>query len=356
MATPAPKKLKALPTLGIRRSDDTSIMRAMTEGLGHGPQSQGQPSGVPIHSPNVIGEISGADSLTETRWVEGATNVDAPLNLIIDSEWNSRVFYPTHEIDDLAQGLLRDGQKENAKGYLVTDEAGKVVKIGLLSGHKRLRAARAAGMATLRLDIVARPADALAAYLACRVYNSNRSDETALDNAVRWAGLLKDGKVGSQQELAKILNIADSEVSMVLGINRIPNRVLLHMKDRPRACAKSIAYLVSGMFAEGAVAVQGTTDLEYAAIEVVDAIQAQELGRTEVKRLIESKTTPARQRMRAEVREVNFCGKKGALKIFKAKGQLAFDIKGLEEAQLIDLERRITAIVGDQQALFGAAK
>lgn len=338
-------KTKPKPTLGIKRNDDTAVMRAFVapavapgayEGTVPAPRRRDTEGADAEQASPTLGK----DAANE--YAVGRT-AEVPLHQIHENEWNARVFYKAEDVDDTALSMTGQGQLEDAKGYF-DEDLGRVI---LIDGQKRARGARAAGLRTLRVKFLPTPSSPLDAYKKSREHNGHRSSESALDNAVRWRQLLDTESVASQGDLARELGLKESDVSMVLSINRIPQKVLLHMKERPAACAKSIAYLISTIFStRGDKALSDDADaLEALAIDIVDQIQSRELTRKQVENLIAARTSPAKHRQRAETRAIAYAGSKGEIKVFAAQGRLDFAIKGLSEAKVRELEDKLATML-----------
>ena len=84
MAT-VPSKVKALPNLTIKKSVDTAMMRVMT---GATPQvgTTAETALTATSKETLAGDVITASSTVESAWRVGATNVDVPINLIVDNE------------------------------------------------------------------------------------------------------------------------------------------------------------------------------------------------------------------------------------------------------------------------------
>jgi len=108
------------------------------------------------------------------------------LHLIGDNKNNARFFYLPAEIDSTALSMQKNSQLAIATGWV---EGGSLL---LNDGQKRARSARASGIPYLKVEIIARP-DPREGYLRSRAMNTERSDQTSLDNAVRCQQLLQEG-------------------------------------------------------------------------------------------------------------------------------------------------------------------
>lgn len=321
----------AKPTL-IRRntSQDQDAMR----------QALGNPAAATIK--NV--EISGAAVLIASVNYEVGQSYKVPLYQLQKSENNARVFYSAEELDEMSKSLSEKGQDIPAIGYL---KEGRVI---VIDGQKRFQAATNAGISTLTVLIVEPPADEGAEYEESRRINLYRSTQTALDDAVRWQSLMKKGVYTSQDELADRLGVSKSNISKTLGITRIPERLLRMMSDHPQTRAMSIAYEISNIFSA-----QGFDDSPEKAAnlaqEVIEETIKKDLGRNQVKSLIDSRLQGPKSRVRGMSAVIAYGDSKGTLKIFPARGQIDLSFKGLPEHKVDELRTRIEQMLAGQLSI-----
>jgi len=270
---------------------------------------------------------------------------EIPIHELAESPLNARVFYKTSEIDDMALSLAENGQEQTATGYFDDN------KIQIIDGVKRLRGARAAGIETLRVEVREKPQSKIAGYLISRRMNTERSNHTSLDDAVRLKQLLDSGEVASQVELAKQAELSEGAISQLLALNRIPQRVMLYMKERPAVCGPALAYQITLLFPKagegdvnGTDIVQTEEDLEQRAMAVIDEIVEKGLSVSQAKSLIRGRLAGPKPRAKAQSRAINFQGAKGVLKIFESKRQIDFSLKNVPGDRLDEIRRKIEAI------------
>lgn len=323
-------KTKAKPFL-IRRNTDHE---AMQKALGHSTASEAgsvhaaQAPSVPLAQQVVHGPE------TDINDLQVGVVYDVPLNILQRSEFNARVFYSTEELDEMSKSLLSKGQDVPAVGYL------KNGRITLVDGQKRYQAATNASLPTLKVLIAQAPANECEEYEESRRINLTRSSQTALDDAVRWKSMIDKGTYASQSELALKLNVSEGNVSKTISITAIPERLLRMMSDHAQTRTLSIAYEVSRIFS-AAKFKEAPDDAAYLAQEVIDEIKKKDMGRNQVKSLIDSKLEGPKQRMRAEAMPVKYGEVKGTLKVFPSRGQLELSFSGLPEDKVNELKERV---------------
>jgi len=270
-------------------------------------------------------------------WAPGQV-LEAPLSVLVEDPLNAREFYSVEELDDMGQSLIKNGQHAAIAAY---EREGR---LWVFDGVKRLKAARSAGLATLRVEIATPPASDIDIYLTSRRMNMERSTQTAIDDAIRWQELIARQIVPNQQALAGLVERSESYVSQVLSINRIPRTVLAHMKERPGTTEQLIAYKISAIFKPDQVAAHGEDNLVAMAKALVDEISHKGLNRSEVDRLIERRLGPPRARAKSDHQKLRCFGKEGLLKLFPSKGKIEFTISGLDAGQLEQVQERIRAL------------
>lgn len=263
-----------------------------------------------------------------------------PLSLLKMSKYNARQIYIPAEIDEMAVSLQAKGQDVPAVGY-VSD--GKVI---IVDGQKRFKAATHASLPELRVLIDEPPADARQEYEESRRINLTRSSQSVLDDALRWTELLTDGIYKSQVDLAAALELDEDRVSKILGISRIPERLLRKMQEHPQTQAWSIAYEISKIFAGNKV-----NDAELVAEDVIDQVQKHDLNKAKVITLIASKLEGPKSRERAKPMPVKFAGSEGVLKVFPSRGQLDLSFRGLKPEMVEELKGRIEKMLEGQMGL-----
>jgi ParB family chromosome partitioning protein len=315
----------------------------------------------PSAAVRAVGEgVPAAGTSPALRVVGGAFDVralvvgqtyDVPLALIDPNKYSPRHFYKSERVDETAISMDQKGQKVAANGFVT--EAGRVQ---LIEGGTRLRGARANGAETLKIVIEEPPKDDLDLYLRAVAFHDERTNHTALDTAVLLKKLLEDGVCASQDELAEKVKINGStpskqQVSMYLRISRtIPERLLRLMSDHDATSSFSVAYELSALFAGDDVK-QDPDRVEMIAEEIIRKVATDGMSVKDLKAEIGSKLAGPKPRQRSEATNVKFGDAKGVIKLFEARGQLDFSIKGLSAEKLPALKAHIEAICAGKISL-----
>lgn len=299
--------------------------------------------GLTVPPDHVLPYIDTAEDL-ETLTVGSVAHI--ALHLIGETNSNARVFYLASDIDKTATSMQKGGQLSIATGWI---EGGKIL---LKDGQKRARSARAGGLPYLKIEIVP-PPPRRQAYLESRKMNTERSDQTSLDDAIRWFELLKDGTFKDQSDLATEVELSVPTVSKTLAINDIPMRLLHRMKESPITSSLRVAYEISRIFSKDAKEIR-PLDGDQAEIiggEIIDEVIKKELSSTATKALIEAKFGEKKRRTRSEVREVRYGETRGQLKIASEKGTLDLSFRDLKPEQVEALTTLVeTALAKGSQA------
>lgn len=264
--------------------------------------------------------------------------VRVPIANLSEDPLNAREFYTVEDLDEMSLSLSNNGQLAPIAAYE------KEGRLWVFDGVKRLKAARSSGVSHLRVDVQARPGSDLDIYMTSRRMNLERSAQSALDDAVRWNGLIEKQIVPSQQALAKLIGKSEGYVSQVLAINRIPRSVLAHMKERPKTSEQVIAYKLSGIFKPEAVQIHGQEELSQLAKEIVNEIAEKDLSRQEVDRLIDRRLGAPKQRARADQQKFKCLGRDGVFKTFPDKGKVEFTVSGLSAEQMVLVEEALRGL------------
>lgn len=265
-----------------------------------------------------------------------------PLGLLTDSPRNARVHYIQEEIDDLVLELQADGQEVSAWGYIDGD------RVRIVDGGKRLRAARAAGLEFLRVDVNEKPESDKEIYKLSRKLNLKRSAQTCFDDAVRFRQMLDDGTFKDQEELGRELleGASQTTVSQILSINKIPAKIIWLMReDAKKLCQTAFAVEVARHFREGE---EVESEKLHTISEILRKVSAQDLSVKKMRELFESRLVGPKPRTQATSIAVKFGSADGAIKVYKSRGQVEFSIKGVPEDRLQDLAERIQKAITEE--------
>ena len=260
-------------------------------------------------------------------------------HLVVENKYNARFFYLAADVDRTAASLTENKQLAIATGWV---ESGK---IRLKDGQMRWRGGRAGGLPYLKIEIIERP-EPLDAYLSSREMNTARSEQTCLDDAVRWRQLLAEGLFQDLEHIAAKLKISVPNVSKVLSIANIPEQLLLRMREHKATTSLRVAYEIARLFSKDPANSGSAIDQEQAellAADVIDQAIKKDLSGDAVRQLIESRRAGPKRRARSEIREVHVGAIRGQLKVLAEKGRLEFSISGLDADTLSTLTKAIEA-------------
>lgn len=277
-----------------------------------------------------------------------------PLAMVRESKLNARVYYRPEEVSEMVESLVEQGQLVPARGYV------KESVVYLIDGQKRFRAALAAGIPRIRVEVCAEPGDAITHYIQSREINKRRSEQTALDDAIRFQEFLDTGLAATHEELAKLMGMSQPKMTKTLALNKIPEAVLRRMRDYKvlsrLGAANAISQFFSDRSKEEARALLarrpelGDADdlLINAAIEVIDAASRTEMSGNQIDEMVKDQCAKMfrqpKHRPRAESRPFTFGGVKGTLKTFESAGRLDLSIKGLGPEKLLELREAVERV------------
>lgn len=271
-----------------------------------------------------------------------------PLHKLTRSENNARLFHDPIEVDSMSQSLRTKGQDMPAIGYV---RDGRIV---LTDGQKRFLAAQSAGLEVLEVKIAPSPETAADEYERSRRVNLERSTQTVIDDAIAWKNLLAREVYKSQSELAQRMGLEEGTVSKIMGINRIPERLLRMMLGNPQTRQLSHAYPISTLFDAQKVALLGGQDrAEIVAQEIIEEVAKLGLSRNQLEQLIAKRLEGKKTRAQAVTTQVKFGGVQGDLKVFPTKGQLSLSFRNLPEEKATELAKIIESALAGQLTLAG---
>jgi ParB family chromosome partitioning protein len=145
--------------------------------------------------------------------------VKAAIDLFEEDPKNSRTRFDPKADSKLAKDIQKKGLAQPLQ--VIPIDGGK---FRLVSGARRLRAARVAGLTTLPY-IIAEPI--LATKRTAQLTENNLREETpAMDMAREVDELLKSGEFPSKQDLAEELGLHSSELSWYISLSTAPAFIL----------------------------------------------------------------------------------------------------------------------------------
>ncbi len=276
----------------------------------------------PAQRPSTV-EISTLATPPESS--EGSSVLlDVPIGNIVESAWNARKFYIKSRVDDLSENLKAEGQRVPINAYY--DNQGRLV---IDDGQYRLRAAKQAGLATLRVQVIAAPASPIDAFKRSRSSNLHRNDQSVLDDAFRLKDLSEALNL-SQRTLGKELGYGDADTSKLLALTQLPENIVLTLMTEPALLTRRFLYNLALYFER-----KGEKEtLQLAAQAVEQGMSAREL-----ESLLRNAERGYREKPRSERIPLEKGAIKGFVKTFP-NGRIELRLDGLEaQEQSIVLEK-----------------
>jgi len=134
-------------------------------------------------------------------------------------------------VQERAASIATHGQKTPG---LATPDPARPGHYILIDGHYRKRALASAGKLEMECFIESNLND-LDFYRLSFLLNEQRSDQSALDNAIAWRQLLDEGKVQKEEDICELTGMSAGTVNKTLALLRLPESVLGVMRERPSA-------------------------------------------------------------------------------------------------------------------------
>lgn len=324
------KKFKP-SSLILRSGPADDLRRTMVEGAT-------PPVHAPAHTlPSVVAPLSSPGTYLVGQVYE------IPVSEIRDNHLNARVHYANTEVEKMGLSMNANGQDVAARGYV---DNGALL---LIDGQKRWRGAIAVGRKTLRVEICEPPVSPKAAYLESRRINSERSEQTVLDDAVRFKDLLDNSIFSGQTELGAGVGLDQATVSKILSINTIPDRLKRRMRDYEQLSGMRVACAIAQIFKPAETERDGVT-LETVADSVIDEIIKLELSARQVEDLVRSRLAGPKTKVRSEIQNYKFEGQTVTVKLLPSAGKLDLSVKGLSSEKLTLLNHKIQEVLkGDAE-------
>lgn len=260
--------------------------------------------------------------------------VEAPLSRVRSNPFNPRALYTNAAVDEMAVSMSVHGQRVAALGYL--DEDGNVV---LIEGETRLRGARAAGLATLRVEIRDKPGSDRELYELARAANVERREQTPLDDALRWKELLAKKIYPTQGVLAKSLGLGEDLVSRTLSLAQLPHKIILVVSEYPELMNLRMLNALREFCEQTG---------EEETIQLIHEASRSGMGYRDVIARRKNAAKGPSRRPRSIREPLMFNNAKGEIKIFDEDGRLEVVLKGLSPEDANVLVEKIKAIFPKQ--------
>ena len=327
-----------VPTIG-RSTDHEQMQRALST-LHEATTDATTPQAMP--GERALGFQAAKLALEGEDFVIGQ-NYIVPHQRIIRSKNNARIYYTAADLEETTESLIQNKQLQPALGYF---KDGKVV---LTDGGKRLQASAMAGIYTLEVKIIPEPETEAEEYEQSRLINLHRSAQSGIDDAFKWKELLDRGVYRTQDELATRLGLKPPQVSKILGITRIPERLIKTMVEHTSTSGWAMAYAISQIFEAKVIQERGAEECEKIAEEIVDMATKGDLSRSQVETLIKKRMEGPKTRLQPLTNAINYGGVAGTLKVFPQRGQLDLSFTGLVPEKVTALEELIKKALSEQK-------
>jgi ParB family chromosome partitioning protein len=174
----------------------------------------------------------------ETTWASGSQVLRVPISAVHDNPYNARRIYSQDLIKERAASIAAEGQKVPAAAVPHPQRTGEYI---LIDGQYRKRALQFLGRA--EIDVILEQADSHKdMYRLSRLYNKQRNDGSAYDDALVWQQMLIDKVVADQDELAELAGVSKSVMSKTLGMLKLPEPVLQRIQEQPQGVGSAMGY------------------------------------------------------------------------------------------------------------------
>jgi ParB family chromosome partitioning protein len=194
------------------------------------------PHGLLHAQPDAIAPTFSAESADATT--PGRALKRIPLARLHDNPLNARRIYDPAIVQERAASIATHGQKTPGMAATDPNRPGHYI---LIDGHYRKRALASAGKTEMECFIEDGLND-IDFYRLSFLMNEQRSDQSALDNAIAWRQLLDEGKVLKEEEICELTGISAGTVNKTLALLKLPESVLGVMRERPSAIGIAAGY------------------------------------------------------------------------------------------------------------------
>jgi ParB family chromosome partitioning protein len=262
-------------------------------------------------------------------------------HLLQDNPLNARRIYLNASLRLLADDMKLRGQLTPVRA-IVRDE-----QLILVDGHRRVKAARLAGLTSVRVEVVDAPQKETDLYFDSLAANLHREPPTPLDDALIWGELLeKKGKdkeklFKTQDALAEALRantgrkVTQENISKTLALRELDEGV----RD---ACVG--AGLISLRYLYALLQFQKKRG-ETAALRLVLETTEQGLSARDIENRVRSASAPSATKPHALKHKIAFRSAKGELREFDQDGRIELRIQGLAEDERLLLVQQLKSLL-----------
>lgn len=272
--------------------------------------------------------------------IRAGMHLELPLSMLKEHPNNPRTFYTDEALDEMVRSLQRDGQMLAIQVY-PPEAPGEPCPIK--EGHTRWHASGVLRWATVRVDVLPPPTDALLEFRQAREVNKRRRNLTVFDDALRFKQILEEHSL-KVKDLEVFLDEKPPYISKTQTIVELPRDLIDRMQENRGLFGLTMAYNVALYFKRFGLEKTGI---------VIDRICAGELTSRQLERMVSRKqpdTEPAQDGVElgqspdgGEIRRsrpVRLAqvkgGGKGELKLFpKGRLELKVVLANIEHEQVL---------------------
>jgi ParB family chromosome partitioning protein len=255
---------------------------------------------------------------------------EVPVGLVNSNPFNPRAVYTSSAVDEMVESMSEKGQLQAATAFV--DDTGAIV---LIEGETRLRAVRALGLPTLRIEFRKRPESDRALYEQARSANFDRNEQTPLDDALKWKEYLAKKLYPSQSALAKALKLGEDHVSRILSLASMSRRVIDALSEEPDLLTAKMLNAIREFWS-----IKG----DDGTLELILEASRTGMGYRDVLAKRKAVEKGPVKRTRSSRESLSFRGGSGELRSFADAGRIEFKLTGLNPQDAEDATAKIMEI------------
>lgn len=303
-------KKRAVPPAHVESAQDAAASSQTFPTVAAAAAPEHRPAAIPV-------------TLSALHTYQIGQTYEVPLGRVKSNPVNPRAHYTLTAVDQMSESLQQVGQLNACTGFASEDGT-----VTLIEGETRFRGARACGRETLRIEIRPKPSDDRHLYEEARATNVERRAQTVLDDATRWRELLQRGVYATQRELAEALKHKEDEVSRIVQLGRLPQRLIHELIEREINDGRRLNAIREYWDS------MEPADRDQKTLDLIEQVAKQELSYRDIEARRKAEATGPRKRSRGDKQMVPFAvaSAKGELKSYP-DGRLEFSVRGLEEAE-----------------------
>lgn len=256
----------------------------------------------------------------------GHRRIRVKIALVDDNAFNPRQIYDPEVVKERAASIAANGQQEAAKAAIHPDNPERYM---LIDGGYRKRALLHLGEDEIDLEL-REVASKLDFYKLGRLFNKERDDQSALDDALSWKVMLDNKLVENEEGLVDVVGMSWPMINKCMALTKLPDVAIAKIREHHRKIGVAIGYELYQF---------STFSPEDELLALIDRIVTEDLSSREVERLRKAAQNPrpARQPKRMSRQyKINTDGKTGVIKDWD-HGRVTFEVKGLNPADRVSL-------------------